>query len=126
MIHIHKRIRIVDSNGAELGRFNEKLLTLNSEQLHVQDQGDHFQVSLVTVPRNLFYMRPQPLDNAKDLEIYFTYKKGYKFSPHRYPPFKVKNTNLWLEPWKMDEHSIRVITGKSISSKFSLITMQVK
>ena len=28
-IHVHKRIKIVDSNGAELGRFNEKLLTLD-------------------------------------------------------------------------------------------------
>ena len=116
-IDLHKRIRVVDSKGNEIARLTEELLNLKSKYLTVVDCGNYFRVSLVTLPKPEFFMRPQPLDNEKDLTVYQTYRKGYTFPPHRYPPYMIKNENLWLEPWKFDERSLKVITGTRLEAK---------
>ena len=116
-LEIDKRIRLIDRNGDEVGKFDEQILQLKSDKLFLEERENHWIVRLYTPPKveNVYFMRPQPLDNATDLKVYFKYKKGHEFSPHRYPPWMTKKSNLLLEPWKLDERSLQVLTGKFTS-----------
>ena len=113
-LKLDKRIRLIDRNGVELGKFNEEILSLKSDKLFLEEHENHWIVKLHNPPQveDIFFMRPQPLDQDIDLKVYFKYKRGYEFSPHRYPPWLTKKSNLFLEPWKLSERSLKVLTGK--------------
>ena len=76
---------------------------------------DFFIVSLkdLPIPENYPFMQPQPLDNATNLKIYFHFKNDHPFAPHRYPPWLTENCNVLMEPWKINEHFLTVVTGLS-------------
>ena len=110
---LHKRIKIVDRQGNELKRLDEKVLNLGGGSLKFEERVDCFVVTLTTNLKDdsYFFKRPQPLDDLDTLVTYFKYKTAHPFSPHRYPPDFVNKTNIFLQPWVATERHITVLTG---------------
>ena len=123
---LHKNIKIVDPESERVLLYlSEDVLKPSSRKKFIIEDVDEetFKISLVHPPKlPASFFKPQILDEKPGLVEYQKYKQGpdYPFAPHRYPLEAIRDTNLFLNPEKMPEETLRYLTGLPVEEVWKL------